>query len=179
MCSNAWRMRCAYLDDAYTIDPTSQGWARQVADTLREAIHAVNTARAGGKAGLHPRLLARLRHSYDSGVAVGISTNTSRRWHNGNHPGLQLAKRLQRKADQVWIFATRFDVPATNNGSENAIRGYKLAAKVSGCWRTLATLQRHCRIRSYLISSRNHGHRPLDAIKDALTGTPWMPPTPA
>ena len=168
-----------YLDDAYAIDPTSQGWARQVADTLREAIGAVNTAREGGQASLHPRLLARLRNSYDSGVAVGISVNTSRRWHHGNHPGLQLAKRLRRKADQVWIFATRFDVPATNNGSENAIRGYKLAAKVSGCWRTLATLQRHCRIRSYLATSRSHGHRSIDAIKDALTGTPWMPPTTA
>ncbi len=168
-----------YLDDAYTIDPTSQGWARQVADTLREAIHAVNTARADGRTSLHPRLLARLRSSYDRGVAVGISVNTSRRWHNGNHPGLQLAKRLHRKADQVWIFATRFDVPATNNGSENAIRGYKLAAKVSGCWRTLATLQRHCRIRSYLTTTQNHGHRSIDAIKNALTGTPWMPPTTA
>ena len=168
-----------YLDDAYAIDPASQGWALQVADTLREAIHAVNTAREGGKTSLHPRLLARLRNSYDSGVAVGISVNTSRRWHNGNHPGLQLAKRLRRKTDQVWIFATRFDVPATNNGSENAIRGYKLAAKVSGCWRTLATLQRHCRIRSYLATTRSHGHRSIDAIKDALTGTPWMPPTTA
>ncbi len=168
-----------YLDDAYAIDPLTQGWARQVADTLRETIGAVNTARADGRTSLHPRLLARLRRSYDCGVAVGISTNASRRWHKGNHPGLQLAKRLRRKADQVWIFATRFDVPATNNGSESAIRGYKLAAKVSGCWRTLATLQRHCRIRSYLVSSRNHGHRSLNAIKDALTGTPWMPPTAA
>ena len=68
------------------------------------------------------------------------------------------------------------DVPATNNGSESAIRGFKLAAKVHGCWRTLATLQRHCRIRSYLVSARNHGRRPLDAIRDALTGNPWMPP---
>lgn len=168
-----------YLDDVYAIDPTAQGWARQVAEALREAIGAVNTARHQGRTSLHPRLLARLRRSYDTGVAVGISTNTSRRWHKGNHPGLQLAKRLHRKADQLWIFATRFDVPATNNGSENAIRGYKLAAKVSGCWRTLATLQRHCRIRSYLVSSRSHGRRAVDAIKDALTGTPWMPPVAA
>jgi hypothetical protein len=49
----------------------------------------------------------------------------------------------------------RFDVPPTNNGSENAIRGCKLAAKISGCWRTLATLQRHCRIRSYLATARS------------------------
>ena len=100
----------------------------------------------------------------------------TRPWHKGNHPGLQLARRLKRKAEQVWLFTTRLDVPATNNGSESAIRGFKLAAKVQGCWRTLATLQRHCRIRSYLISARNHGRRPIDAIRDALTANPWMPP---
>ena len=79
-----------------------------------------------------------------------------------------LARRLKRKASQVWLFATRFDVPATNNGSENAVRGYKLAAKISGCWRTLATLQRHCRIRSYLTTARSHGRHPLAAIRDAV-----------
>jgi len=83
------------------------------------------------------------------------------------------------KASQVWLFAARFDVPATSNGSENAIRGYKLAAKISGCWRTLATLQRHCRIRSYLTTARSHGHHPLTAIRDALNGNTWMPPQPA
>ena len=57
-----------------------------------------------------------------------------------------------------------------------AIRGFKLAAKVQGCWRTLAILQRHCRIRSYLVSARSHGRRPIDAIRDALTAAnPWMP----
>ena len=73
-------------------------------------------------------------------MAVGISTNLSRPWHKGNHPGLQLARRLKRKAEQVWLFTTQLDVPATNNGSESAIRGFKLTAKVQGCWRTLATL---------------------------------------
>ena len=98
---------------------------------------------------------------------------------SARRPGLILARRLKRKAAQVWLFATRFDVPATNNGSENAIRGYKLAAKISGCWRTLATLQRHCRIRSYLTTARSHGRHPLAAIRDALTGNPWMPLRPA
>jgi hypothetical protein len=71
------------------------------------------------------------------------------------------------------------DVPATNNGSENAVRGYKLAAKISGCWRTLSTPQRHCRARSYLTTARSHGRHPLAAIYDALTGNTWMPPHPA
>ena len=48
-----------------------------------------------------------------------------------------------------------------------------------GCWRTLATLQRHCRIRSYLTTARSHGRHPFAAIRDALTGNAWMPPQPA
>jgi len=168
-----------YLDDAYATDPVSQVWARQAGDVLREASAAVRTARASNRTSLGPALLARLRHSYDQAVAYGISVNLSRPWHKGKHPGLILARRLKRKAAQVWLFATRFDVPATNNGSENAVRGYKLAAKISGCWRTLATLQRHCRIRSYLTTARSHGHHPLAAIRDALTGNTWMPPHPA
>ena len=165
-----------YLDDAHAIDTDAQAWARQVADALRAAIHEVNTTRADGQATPDTDLITRLRRRYDNGVAVGISANLSRPWHKGNHPGLQLARRLKRKAEQVWLFTTRLDVPPTNNGSESAIRGFKLAAKVQGCWRTLATLQRHCRIRSYLISARNHGRRPIDAIRDALTANPWMPP---
>ena len=165
-----------YLDDAHAIDTDAQAWARQVADALRGAIHEINTTRADDRDDPDAGLITRLRRRFDQGVAVGISTNLSRPWHKGNHPGLQLARRLKRKAHQVWLFTTRLDVPATNNGSESAIRGFKLAAKVQGCWRTLATLQRHCRIRSYLVSARNHGRRPIDAIRDALSANPWMPP---
>ncbi|MGH3124477.1 MAG: IS66 family transposase [Streptosporangiaceae bacterium] len=168
-----------YLDDAYAIDPHAQVWARQAGDALRAASAAVRAARAAGQASLDPALLDQLRHSYDQAVAFGISVNLSRPWHKGSHPGLVLARRLKRKAAQVWLFATRFDVPPTNNGSENAIRGYKLAAKISGCWRTLATLQRHCRIRSYLTTARSHGRHPLAAIRDALNGNCWIPPQPA
>src|SRR6266576_3809773 len=168
-----------YLDDACATGPESQAWTRQAGDALRAAAAAVRTGRAGNRASLGPALLARLRRSYDQAVACGISVNLSRPWHKGNHPGLILARRLKRKAAQVWLFATRFDVPATNNGSENAVRGYKLAAKISGCWRALSTLQRHCRIRSYLTTARSHGRHPLAAIRDALTGNTWMPPHPA
>ena len=85
---------------------------------MRAAIHEINTARAKGRTDLDTELLARLRRRYDNGENVGISTNLSRPWPKGNHPGLQLARRLKRKAEQVWLFTTRRDVPATNNGSE-------------------------------------------------------------
>jgi hypothetical protein len=49
----------------------------------------------------------------------------------------------------------------------------------SAYWHTLATLARWCRIRSYLDSAAAHGITALDAIRDALTGKPWLPPLPA
>jgi hypothetical protein len=164
-----------HLQDVTDIDQDAQMWSIQAADALRLAIHAVNTARRKGDA-LDTEEIANRRKEFDQAVACGISVNLSRPWAKGNHPGLVLARRLKRKVDQVWLFTTRADVPPTNNGSEAAIRGFKLAEKVSGCWRTLATLRRHCRIRSYLVSARNHGRSPLDAIRDALNTTAWMPP---
>ena len=95
-----------YLDDAYATDPVSQVWTRQAGDALRAAGAAVRDARDARQASLEPALLAGLRHSYDQAVACGISVNLSRPWHKGNHPGLVLARRLKRKASQVWLFAT-------------------------------------------------------------------------
>jgi transposase len=173
---------CAHLlrdlKAVHEIDPDTQGWAEQVARALRQAATLVDAA-AGDAERLDTDVLAHLRWVYDQGIAVGISTNLSRRWHKGNHPGLVLARRLRKKADQVWLFTTDLRVPWTNNRSEQALRMVKLQQKISGCWRTLATTQVFCRIRSYLTTTRNHAIRPLDAIRNALAGTPWMPPIPA
>ena len=168
-----------YLDDAYAIDPGSQVWTRQAGDALREAAAAVRTARGARQASLDPALLARLRHSYDQAVAFGISVNLSRPWHKGNHPGLILARRLKRQGQPGLAIRHPLRRARHEQQIENAVRGYKLAAKISGCWRTLATLQRHCRIRSYLTTARSHGRHPLAAIRDALTRNTWMPPHPA
>jgi len=167
------------LDDrpAHATGPASQAWTRQAGDALREAAAAVRAARAGNRASLDPALLAGLRHSYDQAVAFGISVNLSRSWHKGKpprtdpgpaaetqgRPGLALRHSLRRPGHEQRIGERR--------------PRYKLAAKISGCWRTLATLQRHCRIRSYLTTARSHGRHPLAAIRDALNGTCWIPPT--
>ena len=60
-----------YLDDAYATDPVCQVWTREAGDALREAAAAVRTA-APATAAARPCPLARLRHSYDQGVAAGI-----------------------------------------------------------------------------------------------------------
>jgi transposase len=136
----------------------------------------VGEAAAAGRTQLDPELLAGLRERYDQAVHWGEITNRLRDWDDGkNHPGYVLARRLKAKADQIWLFTRNFAVPWTSNASEQAIRGPKRHQAVSGYWHCLATLARYCRVRSYLVTSRNHGIRPIDAIHAALTGRPWLP----
>ena len=155
------------------LHPTQQKWADEVITVLREAAAAVATAQ--GHDQLDPTLLADLRQRYDQAVRWGIITNRHRGWAKGNHPGYNLATRLADKADQVWTFTRNLAVPWTNNSSEQALKSPKRHQAVSGYWHTLTTLAHYCRTRSYLISARNHGVRPIDAIHNALTGNPWLP----
>ncbi|MGH3575217.1 MAG: IS66 family transposase [Pseudonocardiaceae bacterium] len=153
------------------LHPTQQQWASEVITVLREAAAAATDAHDQ----IDPQLLADLRARYDHAVAWGIITNRHRGWTKGNHPGYNLAKRLADKAEQVWTFTRNLAVPWTNNSSEQALKGPKRHQAVSGYWHTLTTLADYCRSRSYLVSARNHGVRPIDAIHHALTGNPWLP----
>lgn len=157
------------------LHPTQQNWAGEVITVLREAAAAVTEATTDGRDHLDPSLLAGLRARYDKAVAWGITTNRHRSWARGNHPGYNLATRLADKADQVWTFTRNLAVPWTNNSSEQALKGPKRHQAVSGYWHTLTTLAHYCRARSYLVSARNHGVRPINAIHAALTGNPWLP----
>ena len=157
------------------LHPTHQSWAGEVITVLREAAAAVTDAITHNRDQLDPQLLTTLRARYDHAVNWGITTNRHRDWATGNHPGYTLAKRLHDKADQVWTFTRNLSVPWTNNASEQALKGPKRHQAVSGYWHTLTTLAAYCRGRSYLVSARNHGVRPIDAIHAALTGKPWLP----
>ena len=162
-----------------------QGRVSEVATVLREANTAVTLARNVGEHQLDPGLLAGLRERYDKAAGWGLLTNRLRDWHDGNHPGYRLAIRLRDKAEQVWLFTRNFNVTWTNNASEQALRGPKRHQAVSGYWHTPSTLAAYLRVRSYLVSARDHGLTAIDAIRYALAGTPWMPvphaasPTPA
>lgn len=163
-----------HLQGVLDLDPAAQQWAGQVQQALRDAARLVDLAAAAGTT-IDAEALADARWRYEQGVLVGISTNLSRRWHKGNHPGLVLARRLQAKADQVWLFTKDIRVPWTNNASEQALKSPKLHQKVSGYWQTTLTLARFCRVRSYLVTTRNHGITAIDAIHAALAGRPWLP----
>jgi transposase len=151
-------------------------WTEPAAQALLDAKAAVAKARADGATTLDPDLLAGLRTRYDTAVAWGILTNRARDWPAGRHPGHTLAQRLQTRATQVWRFTVDFAVPFTNNPCEQPQRMVKLQMKIGGCWRSVRTAAHYCLVRSYLGTARNHGIHPLDALRDALAGNPWLPP---
>lgn len=153
-----------------------QAWADQIATVLTRANTARDTAIDNGATSLDPDTLVDLRAAYDAALTAGLTTNIDRPWADRQrHPGWRLATRLRDKADQVWLFATRFDVPFTSNSAEQALRMGKVRQKISGCWHTLTTLTHWCRIRSYLVNTTRHHIRPIDAIRTALAGKPWLP----
>jgi transposase len=151
-------------------------WTEPVMSALTDAKAAVAKARTQGATAVDPDVLDELRTRYDEAVAWGIATNAHRDWPAGRHPGYTLARRLQTRAAQVWRFTADFAVPFTNNPAEQPQRMVKLQMKIGGCWRSVRTAARYCLIRSYLGTARNHGVHPLDALRDALAGNPWMPP---
>jgi transposase len=156
-----------------------QSWAGDIITILREAHQAVEDARARGSTALDPELLGKLRQRYDEAAAFGIIHNRLRDWDTGNHPGYALGCWLRDYKDQVFLFTRHFAVDWTNNVSERGAKAAKRHQAVSGYWHSLATLARWCRIRSYLDSAAAHGITALDAIRDAITGKPWLPPLPA
>jgi hypothetical protein len=79
-----------------------QSWAADVIETLREAHHLTEKARARGEPA-DAELLTKLRQRYDEAIAFGITHNRLRDWHDGNHPGYSLGCWLRDYAGQVWL----------------------------------------------------------------------------
>ena len=156
-----------------------QDWAGDIITVLRDAHEAVEKARARGSTALDQEVLDDLRERYDTAVKSGMIHNRCRDWDTGNHPGYALACWLRDCKEQVFLFTRDFSVDWTNNVSERGAKKAKRHQAVSGCWHSLATLGRWCRLTSYLDSAAAHGTAALDAVRAAIEGKPWLPPLPA
>ena len=156
-----------------------QSWAGDIIAVLRDAHAAVEAARARGDTAIDQDILDDLQGRYDTAVSWGIIHNRLRAWDTGNHPGYSLGTWLRDYKEQVFLFTREFAVSWTNNVSERGAKAAERHQAVSGYWHSLATLTRWCRLRSYLDTAAAHGVTPLDAIRDAIEGKPWLPPLPA
>ena len=81
---------------------------------------------------------------------------------------MNLYLRFEKHHDKILRFIYDFDVPFDNNLAERELRMSKLKMKISGCFRSIRSLQFFCRIRNYILNSRKNGLSVLDATSFKL-----------
>jgi transposase len=92
-------------------------------------------------------------------------------------PGRMLLECLRdREADVLRILGD-LRIPPTSNQSERGLRPSKAQQKISGRLRSETATRNRYAIRGYLDTARKHHADVMTAIRDALAGNPWMPPT--
>src|SRR3954467_12210611 len=166
------------LDDAAQVYPDAV-WPVQIADALRELIAHANLAREQGLAAI-PRdvrdaLLRRLRN----GMLVGLSDTLSHGTRPGERKARLLLEVLRDRPADVLRFAHDLRVPPTSNQAERDLRPSKIQQKISGRLTSIARTQDRYTILGYVSTAAKHGLDKITALRDALTGRPWMPALPA
>jgi len=172
-----------------------EAWAFAMYRFLRQACHAVNTARRK-ELTLEPRFLAWMQARYDRIVAGskclpdfdrqnqdGLAFHEAqpppsekkgkRRGPQRRRTGHNLLLRLQSRKDDVLRFLTDPAVPFTNNRAEQDLRMMKVRQKISGCFRTAAGADNFATLRSVLSTARKQGWSLIGTLQenpDALIG---------
>ena len=166
------------LEDAAQSYPDAI-WPGQAMDALRALIHAANTARANGLAAVPDGDTAADLVLFRNAVLVGLAQ--VRRVPGANtkqKPGRMLLECLKNREADVLRFLSDLRIPPTSNQAERDLRPSKTQQKISGRLRSETATRNRYAIRGYLDTARKHHADVMTAIRDALTGNPWMPTDP-
>jgi transposase len=167
------------LEDARECYPHAY-WPVQIADALRDLIHAANTARDNNHHAINTDLLNTRIDWFRAGVTVGLSEVDRNPDPKGKQPpGRCLLETLRDRPDDVLRFAHDLRVPPTSNQAERDLRPAKTQQKISGRLTSEAVTRARYRIRGYVSTAAKHGIDQLAALRDAILGRPWTPAPPA
>ena len=148
-------------DIQYAIDSGDTALAPGVMALLKRAIR-IGRRRAdladSTLAAYHARLQARL----DELLKIVPPTK----------PGLKLQRIIKRFRQNLFVFVTNRAIPATNNGSEQALRPCVVFRKVTNCFRSGWGANLYADVRSVLETARRRGIGILRAIRLTLDGAP-------
>jgi transposase len=155
-------------------------WPGQIADALRALIHAANLARAQGLAAVPDDAKAADLRLFRHGVRVGLSQVRRIPGTNVEQlPARMLLECLRDREDDVLRFLSDLRIPPTSNQAERDVRPAKVQQKISGRLRSEQVTRHRYAVRGYISTAAKHGISVFTALRDALTGNPWMPPIPA
>ncbi len=90
----------------------------------------------------------------------------------GSQEGSKLQKIIRKVRSHLFVFVTNRDLPATNNGSERALRMCVVFRKVTNCFRSAWGAALYADIRSVIETARRRGIDALQAIRLTLQQRP-------
>ena len=161
----------------------NQAWAKSLFDLLL----AMNKERDEQKlvASYFPEdHLLKWHRQYREILKLGRDTNPpiipppdapKKRGRKKHTKAQNLLNRLEKHEDWVLAFLHDFEVPFTNNQSEQDARIMKVKQKVSGCFRTFEGAETFATIRSYISTLRKQGQQIFQGLKSAVRGKPFIP----
>ena len=89
------------------------------------------------------------------------------------HPaGVKFQRVIKKIRRHLFVFVTNRAIPATNNGSERALRPCVTFRKITNGFRTPWGARLYADIRSVIETGRRRAIGPLDAIRLTLAGNP-------
>ena len=89
------------------------------------------------------------------------------------HPaGREWQAKIQKLRRHLFVFVTNREIPATNNGSERALRPCATFRKITNCFRSEWGAFQYANIRSVIETARRHGIGALQAIRAAIIPQP-------
>jgi transposase len=176
---------CAHLlrdlEDAAQAYPGAT-WPAQITAAITGLIHAANQARSHGLPAVPAAAAAPLVTAYRDAITAGLADLAARpggtRLHHRQHRQ-RLLEDLRDRENDVLRFTTDLRIPPTSNQAERDLRPAKTQEKISGRLRSEQSARHRYAIRGYLSTASKHHAGTLTALRDAITGNPWMPPIPA
>lgn len=152
-------------------------WPTQLSDEIRYLIHWSNVARERGGTQLPEAARSLGVRGLRAALTLGLN-------HTGriedNRPGARKARLLleafHQREDDFLRFTTDLRIPPTSNQAERDLRPSKIQEKISGRLTDLARAADRYLIRGVLSTATKHQINPLAVLRDAFTGTVWLPP---
>jgi transposase len=155
-------------------------WPGQTAEALQALIHAANLAREQGLTAVPDAEAAPHLKLFRHGVLAGLSAVRRRPGAKVEQPPARLLLEcLHDREDDVLRFVSDMRIPPTSNQAERDVRPAKTQQKISGRLRSEQATRHRYAIRGYISTVAKHDISVFAALRDALTGNPWMPPMPA
>jgi transposase len=162
-----------------------QEWAKKMHDLLLEMLRAVQERKECAGQFTAAQLAPWIKR-YRALLRQGRAANpplpappSPRRGRRKQSKAQNLLDRLTRHQQSALAFLHDFQVPFTNNLSEQDLRMSKVQQKISGTFRTLRGAQLFARLRSYVSTVRKHQRNVFQDLIRAMAKQPFLPRAPA